>query len=194
MLTEIAVIINISLTAEARLHLRWLHELTSYSIFYGSRPFFSQGVSVKSRSLMVALFPDWCKYEFSGLYTAFIRSLCKVTCFNLQLLSEYVGGGTLFTWLQHHVPMPLDMLRHYTKEILDGLAYLHRNAVVHEDLRVNILLFCLFCIWLDGKMHLPIIMSLRKSLLSFSRAFTCRLTKMNLATARTLHAACPVVT
>jgi len=43
--------------------------------------------------------------------------------------------------------MPLDMLRYYIKETLDGLAYLHSNAVVHEDLRVNILsLFLLFCI------------------------------------------------
>ena len=63
----------------------------------------------------------------------------KLVC--LQLLSEYVGGGTLFTWLQRQVPMPLDMLRYCTRETLDGLAYLHSNAVVHEDLRVTLQFF-----------------------------------------------------
>ena len=33
--------------------------------------------------------------------------------------------------------MPLEMLRYCTKETLDGLAYLHSHAVVHEDLRVT---------------------------------------------------------
>ena len=37
--------------------------------------------------------------------------------------------------------MPLDMLRYCAKETLDSLAYLHSNAVVHEDLRVDIHLF-----------------------------------------------------
>jgi len=65
----------------------------------------------------------------------------------MQLLSEYVGGGTLFTWLQHQVPMPLDMLRYCTRETLDGLAYLHSNAVIHEELRVTTRFYVLtFCI------------------------------------------------
>jgi len=42
--------------------------------------------------------------------------------------------------------MPLDMLRYCTKETLDGLAYLHSNALVHEDLRVTLQFLVLYFI------------------------------------------------
>ena len=54
----------------------------------------------------------------------------------LQLLSEYVGGGSLVMWIKNSRPMPLDLLRQYTKEMLDGLQYLHSKSILHGDLRV----------------------------------------------------------
>ena len=54
----------------------------------------------------------------------------------LQVLSEYVGGGHLGQCLQGSEPIQLSALRRYAHQILEALAYLHSNDVVHEDLKV----------------------------------------------------------
>ncbi|CAH1791711.1 unnamed protein product [Owenia fusiformis] len=58
----------------------------------------------------------------------------------VNILMDYVGGGSLETHLQHNMPLSVDLLRHYTIEILDALVFLHDKAVVHKDLRASSIL------------------------------------------------------
>ncbi|XP_013386608.1 eIF-2-alpha kinase GCN2 isoform X2 [Lingula anatina] len=62
----------------------------------------------------------------------------------VTMLTEYAGGGNLDTNLKRHIPVPIDVLKQYTTDLLESLAYLHSKAVVHKDLRAS-------CVFLDSK-------------------------------------------
>jgi len=49
---------------------------------------------------------------------------------------DYAGGGSLDVYIKRREPIPLDLMRHYTHEILEALIYIHNKAVVHKDIRV----------------------------------------------------------
>lgn len=53
---------------------------------------------------------------------------------------EYVPGGSICGIYQKFGPLTEPMIKQYTKQILSGLTYLHKNKVVHCDLKgANIL-------------------------------------------------------
>ncbi|XP_055355696.1 uncharacterized protein LOC129601023 [Paramacrobiotus metropolitanus] len=57
------------------------------------------------------------------------------------IVMEYCSGGNLHAAAQFHIPAPL--IQKWTRQIVDGLAYLHAKKIVHRDLRGNhILLSC----------------------------------------------------
>ena len=59
----------------------------------------------------------------------------------LYLILEYAGGGDLFHWLHLNGRFSEAKAAAFMKELLDTLAYLHRNGVIHRDLKPeNILL------------------------------------------------------
>ncbi|XP_012935952.1 eIF-2-alpha kinase GCN2 isoform X1 [Aplysia californica] len=53
----------------------------------------------------------------------------------VQVLMEFSGGTSLSVYARRKDPLPLSVLRGYISEILDALQYLHKNAVVHRNLR-----------------------------------------------------------
>ncbi len=58
---------------------------------------------------------------------------------NLNIFLEYVSGGSLERIYKTY-PMTEILLRKYTKQILEGLEYLHVNNVIHRDIKAaNIL-------------------------------------------------------
>ena len=62
---------------------------------------------------------------------------------SLELLLEYVGGGTLFDLMQTHQQLPESTVRNYVRDIADVLAYLHAFPcpILHRDIKPeNILL------------------------------------------------------
>eukprot|EP00760_Papus_ankaliazontas_P026895 PhM_4_TR3084/c1_g1_i6/m.53808/K17533/MAP3K19, YSK4; mitogen-activated protein kinase kinase kinase 19 len=60
---------------------------------------------------------------------------------NLVIIMEYVSGGSLFSLLQSFGRIPLNSLRHYLRETVHGLHYLHENEIVHCDVKPhNVLL------------------------------------------------------
>ncbi|XP_035187752.1 mitogen-activated protein kinase kinase kinase 19 isoform X2 [Oxyura jamaicensis] len=62
------------------------------------------------------------------------------TCLEDNILSifmEFVPGGSISSIIHRFGPLPEIVLRKYTKQILEGVAYLHDNGVVHRDIKGN---------------------------------------------------------
>ncbi|NWW87280.1 M3K19 kinase, partial [Rhynochetos jubatus] len=62
------------------------------------------------------------------------------TCLEDNILSifmEFVPGGSISSILHRFGPLPETVLCKYTKQILQGVAYLHENHVVHRDIKGN---------------------------------------------------------
>ena len=61
---------------------------------------------------------------------------------NLSIFMEFVSGGTLEKIYKTY-PMNENIVRVYTKQILEGIEYLHVNNVIHRDIKAaNILVDC----------------------------------------------------
>ncbi|NXW83053.1 M3K19 kinase, partial [Alopecoenas beccarii] len=62
------------------------------------------------------------------------------TCLEDNILSifmEFVPGGSISSVINRFGPLPEIVLCRYTKQILQGVAYLHDNCVVHRDIKGN---------------------------------------------------------
>ncbi|NWR70903.1 M3K19 kinase, partial [Centropus unirufus] len=62
------------------------------------------------------------------------------TCLQDNILSifmEFVPGGSISSIINRFGPLPEVVLRNYTNQILQGVAYLHDNCVVHRDIKGN---------------------------------------------------------
>ncbi|KAF0915383.1 hypothetical protein E2562_035942 [Oryza meyeriana var. granulata] len=58
----------------------------------------------------------------------------------LNILLEFVPGGSIQSLLGKLGSFPEAVIRKYTKQILQGLEYLHNNAIIHRDIKgANIL-------------------------------------------------------
>nr|XP_033811538.1 LIM domain kinase 2 [Geotrypetes seraphini] len=52
----------------------------------------------------------------------------------LNLLTEYIEGGTLKDVLRSEEPVPWQQKVHFAKDIASGMAYLHCMSIIHRDL------------------------------------------------------------
>ncbi|NXU75378.1 M3K19 kinase, partial [Oreotrochilus melanogaster] len=62
------------------------------------------------------------------------------TCLEDNILSifmEFVPGGSISSIINRFSPLPEMVLCKYTKQILQGVSYLHDNCVVHRDIKGN---------------------------------------------------------
>ena len=58
----------------------------------------------------------------------------------LNIFLEYVGGGSLESLLNLYGGLKEKIISNYTKQILEGLEYLHTNKIIHRDIKAaNIL-------------------------------------------------------
>ncbi|XVF41937.1 hypothetical protein PTKIN_Ptkin01aG0320800 [Pterospermum kingtungense] len=53
----------------------------------------------------------------------------------LNILLEFVPGGSISSLLGKFRPFPEAVIRTYTKQLLLGLKYLHNNGIVHRDIK-----------------------------------------------------------
>ena len=60
------------------------------------------------------------------------------TCF--WLILELADGGDLRFLMEKHKPFSEAVVRRYTRQILEGLEYLHSRGVVHRDIKLDNLL------------------------------------------------------
>ncbi|XP_013823871.2 PREDICTED: mitogen-activated protein kinase kinase kinase 19 isoform X5 [Capra hircus] len=89
------------------------------------------------------------KYEESILWTKvdLLKALKHVnivaylgTCLEENILSifmEFVPGGSISSIINRFGPLPEMVFCKYTEQILQGVAYLHENCVVHRDIKGN---------------------------------------------------------
>uniref|UniRef100_A0A8C0C5U9 Mitogen-activated protein kinase kinase kinase 19 n=1 Tax=Balaenoptera musculus TaxID=9771 RepID=A0A8C0C5U9_BALMU len=62
------------------------------------------------------------------------------TCLEENIVSifmEFVPGGSVSSIINRFGPLPEMVFCKYTKQILQGVAYLHENCVVHRDIKGN---------------------------------------------------------
>jgi serine/threonine protein kinase len=58
----------------------------------------------------------------------------------LNIFLEYVGGGSLETVINEYGSLSEKIIKKYTKQILEGLEYLHFKKIIHRDIKAaNIL-------------------------------------------------------
>ena len=53
----------------------------------------------------------------------------------LNILLEWVPGGSIASLVQQFGPLPEATIRVYTRQILEGLDYLHCHRVTHRDIK-----------------------------------------------------------
>ncbi|KAF5905192.1 mitogen-activated protein kinase kinase kinase 19 [Clarias magur] len=55
----------------------------------------------------------------------------------ISILMEYIPGGSISSVLNRFGPLPEKVFALYTRQILEGVIYLHGNKVIHGDLKGN---------------------------------------------------------
>lgn len=55
----------------------------------------------------------------------------------VTIFMEFVPGGSIASILRHFGPLQEAVISKYTNHILQGIAYLHKNRVVHRDIKGN---------------------------------------------------------
>ncbi|XP_068102032.1 mitogen-activated protein kinase kinase kinase 19 [Hyperolius riggenbachi] len=55
----------------------------------------------------------------------------------VTIFMEFVPGGSIASILRHFGPLQEAVMSKYTTHILQGIAYLHKNRVVHRDIKGN---------------------------------------------------------
>ncbi|ORC88773.1 putative protein kinase, putative,serine/threonine-protein kinase [Trypanosoma theileri] len=56
------------------------------------------------------------------------------------MFMEYIGGGSLSSLVKKFKPLPRDVIRRWTRQLLAGLLYLHSQRIIHRDIKGDNLL------------------------------------------------------
>jgi mitogen-activated protein kinase kinase kinase 1 len=54
---------------------------------------------------------------------------------HFNLFVEWMAGGSVAGMLDRYGPFDEEVIVRYTKQILEGLSYLHDNHILHRDLK-----------------------------------------------------------
>ena len=62
------------------------------------------------------------------------RGVCtQAPCFCIVM--EYCPYGQLYEMLRRDVKLPICLLLDWTRQIADGMSYLHAHKIIHRDLK-----------------------------------------------------------
>ncbi|EPY25404.1 protein kinase [Angomonas deanei] len=54
---------------------------------------------------------------------------------SICMFMEYIGGGSLSSVVKKFKPLPDDVVRQWTMQLLSGLLYLHTQNIIHRDIK-----------------------------------------------------------
>lgn len=57
---------------------------------------------------------------------------------NLQIFMEYMTGGSVREQILNYGALPESLTKKYTRQILEGLVYLHKNRFIHRDIKCRL--------------------------------------------------------
>lgn len=87
-------------------------------------------------------FSDHSYFHAFVLLLSSHRNICRFLGFDidrrsgkLQIFMEKISGGSITSILRSFGPLPDTVNIAYTKQILEGLIYMHANRVVHRDMK-----------------------------------------------------------
>jgi len=66
------------------------------------------------------------------------------TAREIRIYMEYMAGGSIRDQLELHGAFGEQLTRHYTKQILEGLVYLHGEKLIHRDIKGTTSFLCIF--------------------------------------------------
>ncbi|CCW62584.1 unnamed protein product [Phytomonas sp. EM1] len=72
--------------------------------------------------------PNLC--GFTGVYYDLDSS-------SICIFMEYIGGGSLSNVVRRFKPLPMSVVRSWTKQLLSGLLYLHSQNIMHRDIKAD---------------------------------------------------------
>lgn len=61
---------------------------------------------------------------------------------NVYIVMEFIENGSLSSLVKKYGVLPEHMVSMYMEQVLEGLAYLHRQGVIHRDIKGANLLVC----------------------------------------------------
>jgi serine/threonine protein kinase len=78
----------------------------------------------------------------TGLLDCALDAICVPTGFeetetNMSIFLEYVPGGSVGRCLRKHGRVDENTIKYFISQILDGLAYLHSQNIVHRDMKAD---------------------------------------------------------
>ncbi|CCW65985.1 unnamed protein product, partial [Phytomonas sp. Hart1] len=56
---------------------------------------------------------------------------------SICIFMEYIGGGSLANIIRRFKPLPIPVVRSWTKQLLSGLLYLHSQNIMHRDIKAD---------------------------------------------------------
>jgi len=57
---------------------------------------------------------------------------------NIFILMEYMQEGSISSMLEQFGPLEENVIKKFTKQVVQGLIYLHEKGVIHRDIKVMV--------------------------------------------------------
>ncbi|KAI9597210.1 kinase-like domain-containing protein [Syncephalis fuscata] len=94
----------------------------------------------------------------------------EITPTNTYLILQYVAGGNLEHYIQHHKLLPEMEIKNIFKQLLEGIEFLHSKNIIHRDIKPSNILM------LEGREDVKVVYTdfgLAHILRSSSAVYTC---------------------